>query len=98
MPLVYYHIANIHNIYHRFDIHKLKTTILVEKTTREVLKQLGSKGQSYDNLINWLISNKTRQIEDRDTSFKTEIEVKNALKKKNSLDDRSASRESSESL
>ena len=98
MPLVYYHIANIHNIYHRFDTHNLKTTILVEKTTREVLKQLGSKGQSYDNLINWLISNKTRQIEDRDTSFKTEIEVKNALKKKNSLDDRSASRESSESL
>jgi hypothetical protein len=76
----------------------LKTTILVEKETREVLKQLGSKGQSYDNLINWLISNKTRQIEDRDSSLKTEIEVKNALKKKNSLDDRSASRESSESL
>jgi hypothetical protein len=49
----------------------MKTTILVEKETREVLKQLGSKGQSYDNLINWLISNKTRQIEDRDTSLKT---------------------------
>jgi hypothetical protein len=76
----------------------MKTTILVEKETREVLKQLGSKGQSYDNLINWLISNKTRQIEDRDTSLKTEIEVKNMLKKKNSLDDRFGSQESSESL
>ena len=42
-----------------------KTTILVEKTTRDILKQLGSKGQSYDNLINWLISIKTRQITGR---------------------------------
>jgi hypothetical protein len=58
-----------------------KTTILVEKATRDVLKQLGSKGQSYDNLINWLISIKTRQINDR---------------KKNSLDYRFASHKSSE--
>jgi hypothetical protein len=43
----------------------MKTTILVEKTTRDVLKQLGNKGQSYDNLINWLISIKTRQINGR---------------------------------
>ena len=76
----------------------MKTTILVEKTTREVLKQLGSKGQSYDNLINWLISNKTRQIENHNTSLDTELEVKNVLKKKNSLDDRFASREPSGSF
>ena len=43
----------------------MKTTILVEKTTRDVLKQLGTKGQSYDNLINWLIRVKTRQMLDR---------------------------------
>jgi len=42
-----------------------KTTILVEKATRDVLKQLGYKGQSYDNLINWLISIKTPQINGR---------------------------------
>lgn len=58
-----------------------KTTILVEKTTRDVLKRLGNKGQSYDNLINWLISIKTRQINGR---------------KNNSLDYRFASHESSE--
>jgi hypothetical protein len=29
----------------------VKTTILVEKTTRDVLKHLGAKGQSYDNLM-----------------------------------------------
>jgi hypothetical protein len=43
----------------------MKTTILVEKTTRDVLKQLGNKGQSYDNLINWLIRNESRQIKDK---------------------------------
>jgi hypothetical protein len=40
----------------------VKTTILVEKTTRDVLKELGNKGQSYDNLINWLIRIKTGQL------------------------------------
>ena len=33
----------------------VKTTILVEKTTRDVLRHLGTKGQSYDNLISQLI-------------------------------------------
>lgn len=37
----------------------MKTTILVEKATRELLKQLGSKGQTYDELINFLIFKKT---------------------------------------
>ena len=49
----------------------MKTTILVEKTTRDILKQLGTKGQSYDNLINWLIRNESRQITER-RSPKTE--------------------------
>jgi hypothetical protein len=61
----------------------VKTTILLEKTTRDVLKQLGTKGQSYDNLINWLISTNTRQI--------------NTLTEKKSLDDRSANLRSRES-
>jgi hypothetical protein len=37
----------------------MKTTILVEKATRELLKQLGSKGQTYDELINFLIIKKS---------------------------------------
>ena len=35
-----------------------KTTILVESKTRENLKQLGTKGQTYDDLINELIEMK----------------------------------------
>jgi hypothetical protein len=62
----------------------MKTTILVEKSTREVLKQLGSKGQSYDNLINWLIRTKTGQIS------------RMRQKEKNSLDNRFATHDSSE--
>ena len=63
----------------------VKTTILVEKTTRDVLRHLGTKGQSYDNLINWLISINTRQNN------------WNSLTGKNSLDDRSANPTSRES-
>jgi hypothetical protein len=44
----------------------MKTTILVEKATRDILKQLGTKGQSYDNLINWLIRNESRQVKKKD--------------------------------
>lgn len=32
-----------------------KSTILIESVTRERLKQIGRKGQSYDELINQLI-------------------------------------------
>lgn len=46
----------------------MKTTILVEKATRDILKQLGTKGQSYDNLINWLIGIKSRQTIERRSS------------------------------
>ena len=70
-----------------------KTTILIEKSTREVLKQLGSKGQSYDNLINWLIRNKSRQIKDRNF---LKLETKYLLEKKDSLDNEFASHISSE--
>jgi hypothetical protein len=44
-----------------------KTTILVEKSTRDTLKQLGTKGQSYDKLINWLIQKKD-SLEIKDSS------------------------------
>lgn len=39
-----------------------KTTILVESTTRERLRQLGRKNQTYDELINELIE--TRRTRD----------------------------------
>ncbi len=47
-----------------------KTTILVEKSTRDTLKQLGAKGQSYDNLINWLIGGREKKesLEKEDSS------------------------------
>lgn len=32
-----------------------ETTILVKQTTRDQLKQLGHKGQSYDDVINELL-------------------------------------------
>ena len=35
-----------------------KTTIIVEDKTRDMLKQIGSKGQSYDDLIKKLIEGK----------------------------------------
>ena len=36
-----------------------KTTILVERKTRKSLKQIGIKGQTYDEIINKLIETKT---------------------------------------
>lgn len=49
-----------------------KTTILVENTTRELLKQIGRKNQTYDQLLNELI--KTRK--DRKTdSLESRIET-----------------------
>lgn len=38
-----------------------KTTILVETETRELLKRIGSKGQSYDHVINELIKTKVEE-------------------------------------
>jgi len=60
----------------------MKSTILVEKTTRDELKRLGTKGQSYDNLINWLIRNKSRQKIERYSSNRET----NLSEKKESLD------------
>jgi hypothetical protein len=41
-----------------------KSTILIETKTRENLKQLGTKGQTYDQLINELIM-KSKDSPDR---------------------------------
>lgn len=37
-----------------------KCTILIESITRERLKQIGRKGQSYDHLINQLLLQKKK--------------------------------------
>jgi len=37
----------------------MKITIILEKTTRERLKQYGIKGQSYDEVINQLMNERT---------------------------------------
>jgi hypothetical protein len=42
-------------------MHMSKTTILVESTTRERLRQIGRKNQTYDELINELIEIKSNQ-------------------------------------
>jgi hypothetical protein len=42
-----------------------KTTILVEKSTRDNLKALGKKGDSYDRLINELLALKEEGINQR---------------------------------
>jgi hypothetical protein len=46
----------------------LKTTILVEKATRQLLKQLGNKGQTYDELINFLIVKKAPKLRHSETN------------------------------
>jgi hypothetical protein len=38
-----------------------KTTILIESTTREKLREIGKKNQTYDKLINELIKSKRNQ-------------------------------------
>lgn len=38
------------------------TTIIVKKRTRELLKQIGKKDQTYNDLINELIEFKTNKI------------------------------------
>jgi predicted CopG family antitoxin len=42
-----------------------KSTILIESMTRERLKEIGRKGQSYDQLINHLLDIKKRDSPDR---------------------------------
>jgi hypothetical protein len=41
-----------------------KTTILIESTTREKLREIGRKCQTYDKLINELIDTKKRSLLD----------------------------------
>jgi predicted CopG family antitoxin len=47
-----------------------KTTIILEKATRERLRQLGIKGQSYDDVINRLIDKK-KGLPDRRTELQS---------------------------
>ena len=52
--------------------HMSKTTILVDNTTRELLRQIGRKNQTYDQLLNELIKTK----KDRKTdSLESRIET-----------------------
>jgi predicted CopG family antitoxin len=46
-----------------------KTTVLVENSTRDRLKKIGKKGQSYDDLINELINSKNK--DSLDSRFET---------------------------
>ncbi|MGB7638979.1 MAG: hypothetical protein WBL88_15565 [Nitrososphaeraceae archaeon] len=46
-----------------------KSTILIESVTRERLKEIGRKGQSYDQLINQLLEKK--RVNSLDRRFET---------------------------
>ena len=46
-----------------------KTTILVENTTREKLRQIGRKNQTYDELIAELIKTKISNGDSLDSRF-----------------------------
>ena len=46
-----------------------KTTILVENTTREKLRQIGRKNQTYDDLITELIKTKISNGDSLDSRF-----------------------------
>ena len=41
-----------------------KSTILVESNTRERLKEVGRKGQTYDQLINQLLNTRKMNVND----------------------------------
>jgi hypothetical protein len=51
----------IHNNYHLLDIAMPKGTILIRDATRERLKKIARKDQTYDDLLNQLIEMKTRE-------------------------------------
>jgi hypothetical protein len=62
-----------------------KSTILIQSTTRENLKQLGTKGQTYDQLINQLIV-KTRSKDSVDRRFeRTQSNESNIIQELNPL-------------
>jgi predicted CopG family antitoxin len=47
----------------------MKSTIIVQRSTRERLKQVGRKGESYDDLINALLDMK------KESSFESGFET-----------------------
>ena len=50
-----------------------KSTILIESITREKLKQIGRKGESYDDLINQLLLQKKKadSLDDRNETLES---------------------------
>ena len=51
----------IHNNYLLLDIDMSKSTTLIQQTTRERLKKIAQKDQTYDDLLNQLIEIKRRE-------------------------------------
>jgi hypothetical protein len=41
----------------------MRTTILIETETRELLREIGKKNQTYDQLINELVGHKRKEIQ-----------------------------------
>ncbi len=48
-----------------------KTTIILRSQTRERLKKIGRKGESYDEVINQLIQSKMKSVDPLDSRFAT---------------------------
>lgn len=48
-----------------------KSTILIESVTREKLKQIGRKGESYDDLINHLLLLQKKKLGSLDDRIET---------------------------
>ncbi len=46
-------------------------TILIKNRTRDRLRQIGGKGQTYDQLINELIDTRKKRIDSLDSRFET---------------------------
>jgi hypothetical protein len=62
MPQMRIHVyIRIHIRYLFLCIAMSRSTILVEQTTREKLKKIARKDQTYDDLLNQLIEMKTRE-------------------------------------
>jgi hypothetical protein len=40
----------------------MKTTVIISVETRDLLKQIGTKGQTYDQIIAELLALKTKQL------------------------------------
>ena len=55
----------------------MNTTILIRNETRELLKRLGRKNQTYDQLINELIKRKGRRLQEVKTRLVVKLEASN---------------------